>query len=86
MSASTSTPREDDQGTFVGGSFGPDDEGRFGQEGDERLFAAGQGPTAEAEDVGSADLGSEDVEGTESTSDVEGTGDGVPPGERNAPV
>ena len=82
MSESTSTPRQDDEGTFVGGSFGAEDEA---QEGAERLFAAGPGPEAEAEDVGPA----EDVEGTGDTGgtdDVEGTGDAVPPGERNEPV
>ncbi len=59
MSESTSTPRQDDEGTFVGGSFGTADEG-----------------TGDALDV----------EATEATGDVEGTGDEVPPGERNDPV
>lgn len=98
MSESTSTPDgDDDRGTFVGGSFGPDevDEGRSTaaqiedeQEG-ERHFAAGPGPAAAAEFLTQpSDAGSlpEDVEGVEDTGDVEGTGDAVPPGERNEPV
>lgn len=84
MSESTSTPRGDAEGTFVGGSFGDQDEDH--PEAAERLFAAGAGPAAEAEDLGPSEGAAEDVEGTGGTGDVEGTGSTVPPGERNEPV
>lgn len=93
MSEITGTPQPDeDEGTFVGGSFGQETTDGDGTEdvgGTEDVEAAGQDEGRSLTDVFAVGpVGrATDVEGTdEDGADVEGTGTGIAPGERNEPV